>query len=215
MIKRIYDYIMLRRAKKSVYNNATLIGKNHRLDIGARVGLSDGAKKENVILHDNSWLFGIISVQSNGVVIMHDYSKIGAATKIMCVDRVEIGAYTAIGDNTIICDNNNHPISPEYRKQMRQSDYHSEMRLWRHSSHSPIIIGENCWIGSNVRICKGVNIGDNSIVAACSVVTKDVPANSIVAGNPAKVVKSDIDKTPAPASSCEFNNYLLNDKLNT
>ena len=45
------------------------------------------------------------------------------------------------------------------------------------------IIGENCWIGANVRICKGVTIGDNSVVAACSVVTKDVPANCIVAGN--------------------------------
>lgn len=52
------------------------------------------------------------------------------------------------------------------------------------------IIGENCWIGANVRICKGVTIGDNSVVAACSVVTKDVPANCIVAGNPAKVVKN-------------------------
>ena len=54
-------------------------------------------------------------------------------------------------------------------------------------------IGDDCWIGTNVRICKGVTIGDNSIVAACSVVTKDVPANCIVAGNPAKIVKTGID----------------------
>lgn len=51
------------------------------------------------------------------------------------------------------------------------------------------------WIGEYVRICKGVTIGDGSVVAANAVVTKDVPPNSIVAGNPAKVVKTDIDKT--------------------
>ena len=68
------------------------------------------------------------------------------------------------------------------------------MRKWKHSVSSPIIIGENVWIGSNVRICKGVTIGDNSVIAACSVVTKDVPANAIAAGNPAKIVKTDIDK---------------------
>ena len=73
-----------------------------------------------------------------------------------------------------------------------------QMNKWKYSDNKPIIIGENCWIGSNVRICKGVTIGDNSVVAACSVVTKDVPANCIVAGNPAKVVKTDIDQLPEP-----------------
>ena len=52
------------------------------------------------------------------------------------------------------------------------------------------------WIGSNVRICKGVTIGQGAVIAACSVVTKDVPANSIAAGNPAKIVKTDIDQLP-------------------
>lgn len=208
MIKRIYEFFMLKRAKRSVYSNATIIGKNHRLSTKSRVSLKDGARKENVFLYDNSWLFGDISVQANGEVILHEYSKVGEGTRIMCVDKVEIGSYTAIGDNTTLCDNNNHPVSPEFRKQMRQSDYYSDMRYWRHSAHSPIIIGENCWIGSNVRICKGVTIGDNAIVAACSVVTKDVPANAVAAGNPAKIVKTEIDKIPAPTSSPEFNKYL-------
>ena len=125
---------------------------------------------------------------------MHPYSKIGPTTKILCVNKVIIGAYTAVADNTTICDNNNHPVSPSFRKQMRLTPIGDDMRRWKHSANAPIIIGENCWIGTNVRICKGVTIGDNSIVAACSVVTKDVPANCIVAGNPARIVKTDIDK---------------------
>ena len=68
------------------------------------------------------------------------------------------------------------------------------MRSWKYSASKPIRIGENVWIGENVRICKGVTIGNNAVIAACSVVTKDVPANAIAAGNPAKIVKTDIDK---------------------
>lgn len=198
------------RAKKSVFTNAIVIGTNHLYGLHSRIGLTDGAKKENVILEDNCWLFGQISVQSQGKVIMHEYSKMGEGSNIMCVDKVEIGAYTAIADNTTICDNNNHPVHPEFRKQMRISNYYSDMRKWKHSTHAPIIIGENCWIGSNVRICKGVRIGDNAVIAACSVVTKDVPANSIVAGNPAKVVKTDIDQLPLPSTSEDFNKYIAN-----
>ncbi|TCP21489.1 acetyltransferase-like isoleucine patch superfamily enzyme [Scopulibacillus darangshiensis] len=54
---------------------------------------------------------------------------------------------------------------------------------------SPVIIGENVWIGSNATILPGVTIGDNSVVAAGAVVTKDVPENIVVAGVPAKAVK--------------------------
>jgi acetyltransferase-like isoleucine patch superfamily enzyme len=54
---------------------------------------------------------------------------------------------------------------------------------------SPVIIGDNVWIGSNATILPGVTIGNNSVVAAGAVVTKDVPENTVVAGVPAKVVK--------------------------
>ena len=212
-VKDLYEFLLTRRAKQNLVKNATILGSGHRFGPHSRVGLSDGAKKENVILENACWPLGNISVQANGVVIMHEYSKIGEGDRILCVNRVEIGAYTAIADNVTISDNNNHPIQPEYRKQMRLSDYYSDMRSWKHSANAPIIIGENCWIGSNVRICKGVIIGDNSVVAACSVVTKDVPANCIVAGNPAKVVKSDIDKIPNPTSCPEFNQYLEEKRL--
>lgn len=53
----------------------------------------------------------------------------------------------------------------------------------------PINISNRVWIGINATICPGVNIGDNSIIAAGAVVTKDVPSNVIVGGNPAKIIK--------------------------
>lgn len=60
------------------------------------------------------------------------------------------------------------------------------------SLHVNTKIGKNCFVGANSIILPGVSIGDSSIIAAGSVVTKDVPPNSIVAGNPARVVKCDI-----------------------
>ena len=81
---------------------------------------------------------------------------------------------------------------------MRITPEGHDMRTWKYADHAPIIIGENVWIGMNVRICKGVTIGDNSIIGANSVVTKNIPANCIAVGIPAKVVKTEIDKTPYP-----------------
>ena len=54
----------------------------------------------------------------------------------------------------------------------------------------PIVIGRNAWLGADVKVLAGVTIGENAIVAAGSVVTKDVPANMVVAGTPAKVIRA-------------------------
>ena len=81
---------------------------------------------------------------------------------------------------------------------MRHTPHGSREQNNRYSANAPIIIGENVWVGTNVRIQKGVTIGNNSIIAAHSVVTHDVPPNSIAAGNPARIVKTDIDKTTKP-----------------
>ena len=89
-----------------------------------------------------------------------------------------------IGDNTfvghkVIMATLNHGFAPEDRATLYPA---------------PIIIGKNVWIGSGSTIIAGVTVGDNSIIAAGSVVTKDVAADSVVAGVPAKFIKSIFDK---------------------
>jgi len=194
MILRLLHFLLKKRAERRVKQNSILIGSKHVIGPRSNVLLSDGARKEQVVLENNSWPLGKIVVQNKGVVNMGEFSKIEDSTMILCVNKVIIGPYSAVAANTIICDNNNHPISPSFRKRMRLTPVGDDLRMWKHSASAPVIIGMNCWIGSNVRICKGVTIGDNSIVAACSVVTKDVPPNCIVAGNPAKIVKYNIDE---------------------
>jgi acetyltransferase-like isoleucine patch superfamily enzyme len=85
-----------------------------------------------------------------------------------------------LGDNCLVGHNVvfatlNHGFAPEERQSMLPA---------------PIVVGRNVWIGSNSTILQGVTIGDNSIIAAGSVVTKDVLANAIVAGVPARFIRS-------------------------
>lgn len=95
---------------------------------------------------------------------------------------LDLGGIT-IDDGVLIAPNvslltEGHPIAPEKRHELNVA---------------PIHIKENAWIGANAIVLKGLTIGKNSIVAAGSVVQRDVPDNCIVAGNPAKVVKQNID----------------------
>lgn len=70
------------------------------------------------------------------------------------------------------------------------TEYHPEDPATRHSLLTkPIVVKRNAWLGANVTVLAGVTVGENAIVAAGSVVTKDVPANMVVAGTPAKVIR--------------------------
>ena len=87
---------------------------------------------------------------------------------------IKIGDGVLIGHNVVLATIN-HDIDPSKR---------SDMHL------APIVIGNNVWIGANATVLPGVTIGDGAIIAAGAVVTKDVPANVIVGGIPAKIIKT-------------------------
>lgn len=95
--------------------------------------------------------------------------------KIRCYEEITIGNNVAISENFTIWDNDAHSI------------------ISRSKSKSPIVIGNKVWIGTNVTVLKGVTIGDGCIIAAGSVVTKNIPAKCLAAGIPAKVIKEDVE----------------------
>lgn len=87
---------------------------------------------------------------------------------------VTIGDGSLVGHNALIATLN-HDLDPDRRADMVPA---------------PVVIGRGAWIGSNATVLPGVSIGDGSVVAAASVVTKDVPAGAVVVGSPARVVRS-------------------------
>lgn len=89
--------------------------------------------------------------------------------------HIYVGDYTLFGPNVTVATAA-HPITPELRMPVTQFNL-------------PVHIGKNCWIGAGVIIVPGVTIGDNTVIGAGSVVTKDIPANVVAVGNPCKVLR--------------------------
>lgn len=96
---------------------------------------------------------------------------------ILSARRVEIGDFTLIGEGVMIMDYDAHGLHPDERRTSI-------------GKIQPVKIGENCWIGSRATILSGTSIGKNSIVGAGAVVKGEIPANVVVAGNPAKIVRN-------------------------
>ncbi len=94
--------------------------------------------------------------------------------------NIYIGDYTMIGPNVVIATAG-HPILPELRQKAYQFNI-------------PVHIGKNCWLGAGVLVMPGVTIGDDSVIGAGSVVTKDIPANVVAVGNPCKVLREISDR---------------------
>jgi acetyltransferase-like isoleucine patch superfamily enzyme len=97
---------------------------------------------------------------------------------ICAAESVTIGAYTMLGANVIVTDTDFHPLAALNRR-------YSEAGV----ESSPVMIGKNVFLGTETVVLKGVHIGDNSVIGAGSVVTRDIPADVIAAGNPCRVIR--------------------------
>ncbi|MEY2511833.1 MAG: hypothetical protein QOE26_2596 [Verrucomicrobiota bacterium] len=130
------------------------------------------------------------SLGVKGRCTVGDFTLMNGAL-VMAEERIEIGSHCLISWNVGIADSDFHPLAPA----QRIIDAHALAPFFKDRPPRPklrtlpVIISDNVWIGMNAIILKGVTIGENSVVAAGAVVTKSVPANVVVAGNPAVVVR--------------------------
>jgi acetyltransferase-like isoleucine patch superfamily enzyme len=130
------------------------------------------------------------SIGVNGSCTVGDFTLLNGAL-VMAEERIEIGSHCLVSWNVGIADSDFHPLEPA----QRIIDAHALAPFFKNRPPrpkirtAPVIISDNVWIGMNAVILKGVTIGENSVVAAGAVVTKSVPANVVVAGNPAVVTK--------------------------
>ena len=109
---------------------------------------------------------------------VHFGKRVYANFNLTLVDdsHIFVGDYTMIGPNVTIATAG-HPILPE----LREKNYQYNM---------PVHIGNNCWLGAGVVVLPGVTIGDNTVIGAGSIVTKDIPANVVAVGNPCRVLRA-------------------------
>lgn len=98
-----------------------------------------------------------------------------------CFDSITIGHHVVISERVVLRDSDNHAIA------VSGNEAGNETKVT-----APIVIGDHVWIGMNVIVLKGVTIGEGAVVAAGSVVNKDVPPYCMVAGVPAKVIKTNV-----------------------
>lgn len=157
------------------------VGKNLRLPNGIPLIIGSHLK---IYLGDNVSIgrstIGASKVFDNPVLRIGNNTSIGYGTTISVAKEVTIGDDCLISVNCLIMDSDDHPIDPKKRLlklPVEQDDVKS------------VKIGNNVWVGAYSAILKGVAIRDDSIIAAHSVVTNDVPGNSIYAGVPARPVK--------------------------
>lgn len=171
----------LRRTYFSISNGAhfsgggTLVMNADRIKRSAMsMYFSAGNSTEIKISGKCSFSYGCDIKVFDGATLEMEECSLNAYSQIRCMHKVHIGRETRISRNVQIWDDDAH-------KMLNGSERVHE-----------VIIGNHVWIGAGVIILKGVHIGDEAVVAAGAVVTQDVPAGSLVAGIPAKIIKVDV-----------------------
>jgi acetyltransferase-like isoleucine patch superfamily enzyme len=137
----------------------------------------------------STYLGTMFDVGPRGRVSVGECSLIHGA-RIICDSEVRIGDYALISWNVVLMDTYRLPESPSRRRLELQRVAQRERRCVESDVPAkPILIGSNVWIGFDACILPGVTIGEGSVVGARSVVSRDVPAYTVVAGNPAAVIR--------------------------
>lgn len=108
------------------------------------------------------------------VVTIGDRTFVNRRTEFVCGESITVGTDFAISWDVCITDTDSHSLDGGQRT-------------------SPVIIGNRVWIGARAMILKGVTIGDGAVIAANSVVTRDVPPRTLVGGSPAKVLRENVE----------------------
>jgi len=122
-----------------------------------------------------------------GQVTIGDRCYVGASLMV-CHTGITLGDDVVISWGVTIVDHDSHALGWEHRRN-DVTDWAQGRKCWEHVAVSPVSIGNKVWIGFGVSVLKGVTIGEGAVIGANSVVTRDVPPFTLIAGNPARVVR--------------------------
>lgn len=134
----------------------------------------------------------------NGEVLIGNNVHLGGV-RFICRNKITVGNDVTMAWGIIVYDHDSHSVDWQYRKNDNSKCYEDYIKFngnnlinknWDQVNSKPIIIGDKVWVGFDVTILKGVTIGEGAVIGAKSVVTKNVPPWTVVAGNPARVVRN-------------------------
>ena len=175
-IKRLFEWHQRFYIRHFIEPQFTQLGKNYAMlkpwsieIYGAPIRIGD-----SVHLISNSEDKIRFTVLGEGSIELGDYVLICPSVRISSAASIKIGNNCMVASHSYLTDADWHGIYD---------------RTQPIGNASPIVLEDNVWIGDSVLVCKGVTIGENSIIGAGAVVASNIPANSIAVGNPAKVVK--------------------------
>lgn len=195
-MKTFYQYILNYLIPISLrYNGILQLGQNSF--IKGSFFISTPKKNNKITVGENCSLFCKVFFENeNAQIKIGDNVYIGKS-ELYSINGIEIGNNVLISWGVVIYDHNSHSLYSKERcsdiiavnKNIQEGKAISYGKDWTNVKSEKIVISDNVWIGMESMILKGVSIGENSIVAARSVVTKNVPPNVVVGGNPAKIIK--------------------------
>jgi len=193
IVKNIIHVLKMNKWKKyAIFQKNSYYSNHFRLEIRH----PENGKRYFKSGHNNIIEGHFVFEREFGQVIIGDRVHIGNSTFIS-INSIEIGNDVTIAWNCTFYDHNSHAVSWDERKNDTLQEYIDFVdtgdlirnKNWNVVKSAPIKICDKVWIGLGVTILKGVTIGEGAVVAACSVVTKDVLPYTVVAGNPAQFVK--------------------------
>jgi acetyltransferase-like isoleucine patch superfamily enzyme len=170
--------------------------KTCRLDEGARLAweatiANHQPSSDAIRIGANSLVLGqLLTFAHGGRIALGEWCYVGQNSRIWSGASITIGNYVLIAHNVMIMDNFTHPIDHLARRAHARATIGNRHAETVDLGDRPVVIGDDVWIGANAVIMRGVNIGDRAIVSAGSVVRHDVPADAVVAGNPAAIVRA-------------------------
>lgn len=191
IIRKIKNY-----RRRKVIKQFAIIDKTS-IDRGIILRRDNPTQRKCLTIGKNCIVSGnFIFESSEGKVTIGSHTYIGGGSFI-CRTSIEIGDNVTIAWGGTIYDHDSHSLDYLERRKdiddelndIRNGRNFIQNKDWSVVNSKPIKICDDVWIGMNVIILKGVTVGEGAIVGAGSVVTKDVPAWTVVAGNPARVVK--------------------------
>jgi len=165
--------------------------KTHNLNIDYNQTYEDETEKREAILNEIFGEFGSGSFIQGPIAIHYgSHTKIGKNVFVNFNLTIQDDAEVTIGDNCNFGPNMTivtpiHPMLPGERRELTAADGTKKHLCYA----KPVHIGHDCWFGASVTVCPGVTIGDNCVIGAGSVVTRDIPPDSFAAGVPCRVIR--------------------------